>query len=130
MDVRQLTLDDYETLKVWWQKRGMLPTPLECLPHVGFIIDDIGAVFLYQTDAKIAWAEGFISNADKKPKEIYKALDILMDACIDASKARGNFLLFTFSQKTRFGKRYIKHGAKRLGSHVLYARSLVEETNG
>lgn len=66
---------DYAMVKEWYARWKYLPIPLETMPPHGLIVSndshDIGAAWLYITNAKIALIEGAILNPDA-PKSARK----------------------------------------------------------
>ncbi len=63
---------DYPIVCTWFEKWGYAPIRKENLPRHGLIASnegyDIGAVWLYQTDAKVGLLEGSVMNPDVPKK--------------------------------------------------------------
>ncbi len=57
---------DYDNICEWYKKWKYIPIPLETMPPHGLIVSngeyDIGAAWLYVTNAKVALIEGAIMN--------------------------------------------------------------------
>lgn len=77
---------DYNTIVKWWLDHDEFPCPVDLLPNIGFIVDDIVAGFLYQTDSKICFVESLISKKDTNKEERRIALDKLMDSLVEAAE--------------------------------------------
>lgn len=92
MIVRLYEPEDYEMVRGWWIDWGKAPLHPACLPKIGAIVevdgDAVCAAWLYQTDSKLAWVEGCISNrnARKRRKE---ALSLLADFLCAVATKRG-----------------------------------------
>ncbi len=77
---------DYETVARWWFDHGQIPCPIDLLPNIGVIVDDIVAGFLYQTDSGIIHFESVISKKDSDKIKRREALIVLFDSCIRMSR--------------------------------------------
>lgn len=110
MKVRRVTREDYEALKGWWSAQKWEAPPLECLPTVGFMIEDVCAGFLYQTDSAFSWLEFVIANPDTDKKVRSEALDLVINALTKASKELGYKAIYTTLNHPKLIERYQKHG--------------------
>jgi hypothetical protein len=85
-DARKIRPDDIFEVEKWYEDRGIRsPEPYD-YPEIGFIVEDVAAVFLYQTDSSFAIIEGLISNKDASPLERDVAIDMLYAKIIEFAK--------------------------------------------
>jgi hypothetical protein len=77
---------DYNMLAKWWIDHDQIPCPRNLLPNLGFIIDDMVAGFLYQTDSGVCFFETVISKKDSDKDERREALDKLIETIVDSAK--------------------------------------------
>lgn len=87
MKVRMFDVDkDYQMVTDWYTKWGYLPIPLETMPPHGLIVSnggyDIGAAWLYITNAKMALIEGAILNPNA-PRIARRGSHGFMVACME-----------------------------------------------
>lgn len=76
----------------------------------GFIVDDVAAGFLMQTDAGVAYLENYISNPDARPKQVATAIDQITAALLGLARAKGFEYVAAFTALSSIEKR-----AQRLG---------------
>lgn len=89
---------DYATLQLWYVARDLPPVDIELLPKMGYIIDDVAALFVYETDSKICMIDGTISNPHADKEEKQRAWPILIEAAKLRAFNRGyNVVLVTTS---------------------------------
>lgn len=80
---------DYNTIARWWIDHNQLPCQKDLLPNLGFIVDDIVAGFVYQTDSKTVYFESIVSKKDSNKEDRQKALNDLIEVVINTSKEMG-----------------------------------------
>lgn len=80
---------DKDTLDLWWNAHAMPPIPGAALPEVGFIVPDVAAGFLYQTDSSVAMIENYITNPNSSYEVRQEALDSITGALIGEATERG-----------------------------------------
>lgn len=80
---------DYKKIAKWWIDHGQVPCHPDLLPNLGFIIDDIVAGFIYQTDSSTVYFESIVSKKDSDKEERRKALKILIETVCNTSKEMG-----------------------------------------
>lgn len=113
-----LTVEPYdphlhaELIRGWCRAHGLSDTMLRFLPEEGFVVDQVCAGFLYQTDARVALLEGFISDryADTDRRDL--ALDRLGDELFALAKERGHEQVWIYTQQKALADRAVKHGAR------------------
>jgi len=108
--IREYNDNDYITLCEWWVEHKWGVIPMNCLPKVGFVVNNICAGFLYQTDSKIAWLEWIISNPQSNKEERDVALDLLINQLLITAKELGFKLVFTSVKHPKLKERYLEHG--------------------
>jgi len=77
MDVRRIKPDDIYKIEGWYEARATVPPEPFDFPEVGFMVDDIAAVFVHQTDSSFAIIEGLISNKDANSLDRSTAIDTI-----------------------------------------------------
>ena len=78
--------EDYNMIARWWIDHDQVPCPSDLLPSIGFIIDDIVAGFLYQTDSGVCFFETVVSKKDSDKEKRREALDQLIDTIVNCAK--------------------------------------------
>lgn len=78
--------EDYEKIAKWWIDHDQVPCPIDLLPNIGFIVDDMVVGFLYQTDSGICFVESLVSKKDTNKEERREALDKLMDSLVEVAE--------------------------------------------
>lgn len=78
-----------EELMIWAKQWNWHPEVLEILPTTGLIIEGICATFLYETNSKTCFMEGFICNKEisKEDRDLY--LDQIVEALFALAKEKG-----------------------------------------
>jgi hypothetical protein len=101
-----------DLIRGWCRAHGVSDTMLRFLPEEGFVVDRVCAGFLYQTDARVALLEGFISDryADTDRRDL--ALDRLGDELFALARERGHQQVWIYTQQEALAHRAEKHGAK------------------
>lgn len=61
----------------WYYAHNIQPMSIEFYPAKGFIIENIAAGFLYQTDSNVVFAENFITNPLESPEKRFNALELI-----------------------------------------------------
>lgn len=76
-------------LENWFKQWGFDPKIIDYLPTTGFVIDDVCAAFLYKTNSKVCYIDGFISN--KKAKKTIKeyCLNRVIESCLQLAVKEG-----------------------------------------
>jgi len=100
----------YDTICSWWEKHQWPKIPLTMLPQTGYIVDDLCAGFLYQTDSNIAWLEFIISNPESTKDDRSKALDILIDRLSEDARGMGFTMIFSSINHSNLINKYEKNG--------------------
>lgn len=111
MNIRKVDIQkDYEMLAKWWLHHGWGDVPAIILPKEGFIVNEICAGFIYQTDSKIAWIEYIVSDPASEKEYRAQSLDILIDNLIKRAKELGFLVAFATLEHPALIERYKKHG--------------------
>ena len=77
---------DYETIAKWYASHDQIPCPIDLLPNIGFIANELVVGFLYQTDSGICFVESVVSKKDSNKEERKIALDEMAEALMSAAK--------------------------------------------
>lgn len=119
LKIRVLEENDYDnTLVGWWKDWGWQAPDKDFLPDDGkggFIVMDgdvpICAGFVYITNSKVAWVDWIISDKFYKDRtKRDKALDLLLNTLIGASKGSGNKYAYALIKHPNLIGRYKKLG--------------------
>lgn len=120
--MRQIEIEqDLSTINHWMKghdKRGFVA---EELPTIGFIVDGVAAAFLYQTDSSVGILENFVSNPEATPKQVAKALDLIIAELKRAASREGIAQLLVFSKVRSIGKRISRLGFELKGDWQGYS---------
>lgn len=116
--IKRFEHSDYPLLVEWWKSHKWPSVPQECLPQIGFIVNDLCAGFLYQTDSSICIMEWII--ADKKSDLVKRreSLDILIATLSNEAKNLGFKHIFTSTPHTSLISRYKKLGFNQTDTNV------------
>ena len=113
-NIRLLNEGDYDNiLKEWWSDWDWMAPPKESLPNNGlggFMVYkgdvNVCAGFAYFTNSNLAWCEFIISNKKYKDDDRNEAIEILINAIIDACKEAGYKAIFTSVINSNLIKKY------------------------
>lgn len=117
-DVRYYEDKDFEMVKGWYEKRGLRLDDRNVLPGVGFIVDNVGAGFIYLTDSSIAFIEGYITNKDADRGTRDMALDVISECLIAHAIVAGYKYIKCETKKAAIVGRAKRFGFKVLGETV------------
>jgi hypothetical protein len=110
-----------EQLSEWlidWQLKPEDILPL--LPSTGFIIDGIAAVFIYETNSKVCYIDGFIRHRHSK---VY-CLDKLIDFAVNYAKKKGFVKMLAQTKLQSVINRARKFDFVSQGEYSVLSRSL------
>lgn len=110
MNVSKFTEEHYAEVCNWWKAHSWPLMPLSLLPKTGYIVRDVAAGFLYNTDSGIAWIEWIVSNPESDKAIRNEALDLILGNLIDDAKKMNKTFIFTSSDNEKLINRYKKHG--------------------
>ncbi len=88
MQARKYEPSDFPTIEVWGAQWGSEYKEHQ-FPKVGFIVDGIAAVFLYQSDSSCCWLENMISNKEAPKEKKAVAVDLLIQAVLQEASDLG-----------------------------------------
>ena len=130
MDVMELFTEQYQPsvhdlqLSSWFEQWNIATNITDLLPKTGFIVDGVCAIFLYETNSKVCFIDGFISNklASEEVKE--KALDQVVLAAIDQAKADGFKKIVAQTRIAKVIERAEHFGFQPLGPFSIMTKDL------
>ena len=108
--MRPTQASDLHAVNGWHQARGWPGLSPHHLEMTGYIVEDVAAGFVMQTDAGIAFLENYISNPDARPRDVAKAVDQISEALMGFAKDAGFEYIGALTVLRSIQKR-----AKRLG---------------
>lgn len=87
--IRYNETEHRETIDAWCRAWEMREFPPHWLPGHGWIVPDVLALWVYQTDSAVLFVENVISSPDASPEQHAAAIDAIQ-AEVDAfARARG-----------------------------------------
>ena len=90
----------------WKLPLGML----DLLPHHGVIVPDFAVGFVYCTDSKIAYGDGFIANPQVSREQRNDALDAVLDGLVETARHLGYHYLWGYTAHPGVAERGRRHG--------------------
>jgi hypothetical protein len=124
MRIKRVNEDDFKRIRLWNRLRSMTTLKRDYYPEIGFIVDDVCAGFIVQTDSLICFLDGFASNphSDKAVRD--QALDLLSDTLVNFAHQRGYKLIMAYTRHPSIKKRCRKYGFAYKGEDGLYSREI------
>ena len=86
-------------VKQWCRSRKLPITMLQLLPTHGVIVPDVAVAFLYRTDSKIAYVDGFVSNPEATVVSRTEAFDAITIALEVLARRLGFSHLWVFTRR-------------------------------
>ena len=114
-------------MDLWYTARGISVPPASALPKIGFIVDNIAAGFLYQTDSSVTLLEGFITNQDTTQAERDAGLDQIVKALMAEADTLGATTVLAMTQSQAIYNRACKFGFSDIGAFQLLTKALHKE---
>lgn len=122
--VRSTITTDCDAINSWLEARNLQAILPEQLPSIGFIVTDVAAGFLYQTDSTVAYLETYVTNPAKKSTLRNLALDAITAKLLIKAAELGYTTVISTTKEPNIAKRAIKHNFVYKGNYAL----LVKET--
>jgi len=98
VDVEPYDRERHDSMVVeWLTRRGIGTEFMEVVPTKGFIVADVAAGFLFQTDSKMALIDGIVSNPESDADVRDKALDDVFKALFVLARRLGFAVLWGFT---------------------------------
>lgn len=101
-----------EMVSKWFQTWGFPGHLMDILPPVGYVVEGICAIFLYETNSNVCFIEGLVRNPEIDEKIANECLDHIGDKIIDYARERGFKYIMSYSQYQAVADRAVKHGFK------------------
>lgn len=76
-------------IKKWLKQWNLSYAFLDMIPSTGFIINDIAALFAYETNSSVFFIEGLISNKEIEKHIVREAIDELISHTINTMTNKG-----------------------------------------
>ncbi len=122
--VRKYRDQDYPVLCKWFKDREMLHPDKWFFSDIGFIVEGIGAGFLYTTNSGIAHVDGYITNKEANYQDRQDAIESITRAIIFTAIEKGVKLLCFSTQLKSIEELAPKFDASYIGSHTCFAKRL------
>lgn len=110
MQIKKFEESDYPLLCSWWFEHGWNPIPLELLPKVGYVVDEICAGFLYVNNSGLCHLEWLVSDPRSDKAIRNEALTLLIDSLCSTAKEHNLKAIFTTSNNKNLIERLKNHG--------------------
>jgi hypothetical protein len=121
---RKFESKDLSIINCWYRERGSAQLTEDAIPSLGFIVDDIGAGFIYQTDSCLCFIEGYVANPATSKEDRKEAFDIITANLIMAAKEAGYTKILAFTEHPEIKKRCLRYDFKHKGVYDLYVREV------
>lgn len=122
--MRRFTKKDIPTINAWYQARKLPPLHPELYPDIGYIVENVAAGFIYQTDSVLCFIEGYIANPQTSKEERKAAFDEITTALIRTAKDHGFKSILAYSQLEEIRKRCERYDFKFKGHYALYVKEI------
>lgn len=83
---------------------------LTLLPDTGFVVDGIALGFVYLTNSKTAFMDGFMADPDASKKDRSDALDVLLTRLFDEARRHGCRAVAGVTSAQPLANRLARHG--------------------
>ncbi len=127
LKVRRYSLEDFDQVKSWGAGWGSSYNK-DQFPLTGFIVDDVAAYFLYQTDSTACWLENLVSKRGVDEKIRNQALALLVDAILHEAKEMGFTVAYATTDSVSVAKRAKEQGAIVKAGQILLIKDLTYRT--
>lgn len=107
-------------VKQWCRSRNLPTTMLQLLPRHGLIVPDVAVAFLYQTDSKIAYVDGFMSNPDATMDDRVRAFDLITEGVEELARSLGFKQIWVFTTRKGVAAQAERHGWKAQDRRYLF----------
>jgi hypothetical protein len=124
-DPKPVDKDDIIQIQSWFTQRGLSCPEEWGFSSIGLIIHDTAAGFLYLTNSKIAYIEGYATNPKANPRYKLWALRIITSTLMwRAQNTYGVKLLLCNTQRQSIRRMAQSFGFKDTGSHMTFCKHL------
>ena len=82
----------------WCEQWGIATKLLDYLPTTGYVVVDLAAAFLYETNSPVAFIDVLISNRNAAEEDRTEALDAVVQAVCARGWADGYEIIWGYSQ--------------------------------
>ena len=97
-------------LKTWFEQWNISVSIMDVVPTTGFIIDNVAAMFVYETNSKVCFFDCLICNKEIDKDIRSEALDMLVNYGEKYAKDKGYSYIFSNSHYDAVVKRAENHG--------------------
>ena len=125
MKARPYEPKDFEQIQAWGKEWGANYSE-DQFPQIGFIVDDVAAYFLYQTDSSVCFLENMVSNKKIHQEIKNQALTLIAEAILKKAKEEEFTVAYATTNNVAIAKRAAEHGAKCQWGHLLLIKDLTD----
>lgn len=122
-EVRLYKPEDFPAVSSW-AKAWEINVSEDLLPHTGFIVPDVAAFFIYETDSKVCYFENLICNPSASREQRESAFSGLTQAVIQEAKSRGFKVAYACTNIGSVINLAIQSGAHFKPKYVLLTKDL------
>ena len=122
--MRRVIEADLPVIDKWYLSRGMLPPEKHLYPEIGFIVDNVGAGFIYQTDSALCFFDGYISSPASTKDERKEAFDKITLALVRTAKDHGFRQILAYTKNPGTKRMCDRFNFELKGEYSLYVRGI------
>lgn len=114
--------EDYNSLCLWLQGRGLLFPSQELLPKLGYICDNVGCGFMYVAEKKLGLFEWYVTNHEAAEGLRERALDAITAHLFADAKKMGLKIVIANTRVNRIKKLATQFNMKYVGEHSCFTK--------
>jgi hypothetical protein len=95
--IRPVMADDHPEIASWYRAHDQKMVPIDLLPPQGLIWPGVAAGFMMKTDSKVCFLEHYIANPRAFKEVSRRALELITDQFLQASRAQGYVAVFALT---------------------------------
>lgn len=122
--IRLVTGQDIEMIQQWYSARGVEVPSANSLPEIGYIVGDIAAGFIYQTDSSICMLDGYITNPTRIGSLRDEAIEAITYKLLTEAVTRGFTEVLALSRAPRIKDKALNWKFENGGEYTLFHRTL------
>lgn len=124
MECKRFTIEDIPQINAWNAMRFMPKIDEWFFPKIGFVVDNIAAGFIYQTDSVLCFIDGYVSNPDSNRLDRKAAFDLITNNLLIIAKEFGFKSVLAYTQHPAIKERCEKYDFNLKGRYDLYVKEI------
>ncbi len=122
--VRRYKDSDFEQISEWLIERGQKVFHPNVLPQTGFIVDQVAAIFVYETDSDMCYLENLVANPFINQEAKDYAITELIEAAFAHASNNGFKFILAVTDHPKVIERALAVGAHIEMNKVLLTKQL------